>query len=100
MENDRSQFDSRLKGDPQPPVKVPVEALSSEALRSVLESFILREGTDYGQSEISLDQKVQNLSHRIFNGSAHLIFDPNSESVTFLTDAQWRKIEPKDETKR
>ena len=80
----------------QLPVEVPTAALSPDALRSVIESFILREGTDYGANEISLDQKVENLRRRILNGSAHLVFDPNTESINFLTDSEWRKQKPRD----
>lgn len=76
-----------------PPVEVPTAALSPEALRSVLESFILREGTDYGREEISLAKKVDNLTRQITNGSAHLIFDPNTESINFLTHAEWQKLQ-------
>jgi uncharacterized protein len=40
------------------PVLVPHTELSAEALRGVVESFVLREGTDYGEREFSLEQKL------------------------------------------
>ena len=40
------------------PIVIPHGELSAEALRGVLESFVLREGTDYGEREFSLEQKV------------------------------------------
>ena len=85
----RPRFESK---ETLAPVEVPTSALSSETLRSVLESFILREGTDYGAIETSLDAKVANLARKIGNASAHLLYDPNTESMTFVTDLEWRKI--------
>ncbi|MBC7466437.1 MAG: YheU family protein [Bdellovibrio sp.] len=68
------------------------EALSPEALQNVLESFVLREGTDYGNTELSLEQKIKNLKIRIQKKEIVLAFDPNSESLTFLTQGEWTKL--------
>ena len=38
--------------DRPPPVEVPPEALSPLALRGAIESFVLREGTDYGERDV------------------------------------------------
>lgn len=40
---------------------IPWEELEEETLINIAESFILREGTDYGVEELSLQQKTQNL---------------------------------------
>ena len=42
----------------QSPVAVPHGELSAEALRGVIESFVLREGTDYGERDVPFDTKV------------------------------------------
>lgn len=75
-----------------PPILVAPEALSPEALQNVLESFVLREGTDYGNTELSLEQKIKNLKIRIQKKEIVLAFDPNSESLTFLTQGEWTKL--------
>lgn len=36
---------------------IPWQALEQETLYNVLDSFILREGTDYGERELSLEEK-------------------------------------------
>ena len=64
------------------PVEVPWSALSAEALRRVLEAFVLREGTDYGELEFSLEQKVEQVMHQLKRGEAALWFDPETNSVT------------------
>ena len=66
----------------QEPLEVPHEALSSEALRGVIESFVLREGTDYGEREYSLEQKVAQVRAQIERGMARILFDPQTETVT------------------
>lgn len=68
----------------QPPVEIPHTELSAEALRGVLESFVLREGTDYGEREYSLDEKVAHVLRQIERGEARIMFDPNTESVTLV----------------
>lgn len=40
---------------------IPWQALEQTTLYNVLDSFILREGTDYGEQELSLDEKRQRL---------------------------------------
>ncbi|MGH8259932.1 MAG: YheU family protein [Steroidobacteraceae bacterium] len=63
------------------PVEVPYALLSSEVLRAVLESVVLREGTDYGERERSLDDKVGELLGRLQRGEARIVFDSGSQTV-------------------
>ena len=60
---------------------VPYTELSEEALRGVLESFVLREGTDYGEREFSLDQKVEHVTRQLRRGDARIVFDPATETI-------------------
>ena len=39
-------------------VEIPYRELSEAALRGVVESFVLREGTDYGDREFSFEEKI------------------------------------------
>jgi uncharacterized protein YheU (UPF0270 family) len=67
-------------------VPVPYEELSAELLRSVVESFVLREGTDYGERELSLDDKVARVIRQLQQGKAQIVFDPNCETVDIVVD--------------
>lgn len=67
------------------PVVVPYTELSAELLHAVIESFVLREGTDYGEKEVSLQDKVARVVGQLKNGEAKIVFDPESESVTIIT---------------
>ena len=48
----------------------------------MIESFVLREGTDYGQREYSLEQKVAQVRAQLERGQARIVFDPESNTVT------------------
>ena len=63
------------------PIVVPHTELAAELLRAVVESFVLREGTDYGEREYSLDEKVARVLRQLERGEAHIVFDPDTESV-------------------
>jgi uncharacterized protein len=58
-----------------------MKSLSMEALRGVLEAFVLREGTDYGHRDYSLDQKCVEVERQLGAGLAEIWFDPESSSV-------------------
>ena len=66
------------------PVRIPVEALDEETLRALVESFVNREGTDYGRVEQSFEAKVADVMHQLERGEAEIVFDPETESVTIL----------------
>lgn len=48
----------------------------------MIESFVLREGTDYGEREYSLEQKVAQVRAQLERGQARILFDPESGTVT------------------
>jgi uncharacterized protein YheU (UPF0270 family) len=66
------------------PIVIPYTELSTDALRGVLESFVLREGTDYGEREFSLDEKVAHVLRQLERGEAQVIFDAELESVDIV----------------
>ena len=55
-----------------------------DALRGLVESFVLREGTDYGAREFTHEQKVAQVMAQLDSGEARILFDPETESVTLL----------------
>jgi uncharacterized protein YheU (UPF0270 family) len=69
----------------QEPVVVPYTELSADALRGVVESFVLREGTDYGEREFSLEQKLAHVYRQLERGEAQIVFDPSTESIDIMT---------------
>ena len=66
---------------------IPVNKLSSHALKGVIEEFISRNGTDYGAIEASLETMVRQVKSKLKDGSAVLVFDDETETTNiFLAD--------------
>jgi uncharacterized protein YheU (UPF0270 family) len=60
---------------------IPVDALEPDTLYSLAEAFVLREGTDYGEQEVELDVKVQQVLEKLKSGDAVLVYSELHESV-------------------
>jgi hypothetical protein len=65
-------------------VVVPLADLSEDVLRGVIESFVLREGTDYGDVERTHEEKVADVRRQLERGEARIEFDPRSESIDLV----------------
>lgn len=65
-------------------MEVPADQLAAETLRAVVEAFVLREGTDYGRQEASLDAKVAQVLRQLEYGDAQILFDPATETIDIV----------------
>lgn len=72
------------EGVPQA-VAVPYAELAPELLHAVVESYVLREGTDYGEREFSLAEKVAHVISLLKRGEAQIVFDPETETVSIVS---------------
>jgi uncharacterized protein len=66
------------------PVEVPHTELPAETLRAVVESFVLREGTDYGAEDVPFDRKVADVVRQLERREAVIIYDPGTDSVDIV----------------
>lgn len=69
---------------------IPWQELTSETLDSLIESFVLREGTDYGEHERSLEQKVADVKSQLQRGEAVLVWSELHETVNIMPRAHFR----------
>lgn len=69
---------------------IPHTAISSDALRGVVEEFVSREGTDYGSVEYSFERKVADVMKQLADGRACLVFDPTTESCDIVVKGSLR----------
>lgn len=69
---------------PEKPIEIAPEQLSEATLNSLIESFVLREGTDYGLHEVSLEKKILQVRQQLDRKEIKIIFDLTSESVNLL----------------
>jgi hypothetical protein len=77
--------------------RIPVHKLSPEALQGVIEEFISRAGTDYGEIEASQETKFRQVKTVLEKGLAVLIFDGETETTNiFLANDPVLKICPSD----
>ena len=61
------------------------DALSPEALRGLIEEFVTRDGTDYGERERDLEEKVADVEQQLESGEVRIVIDLETESVTLLS---------------
>ena len=73
-----------METENQEPIVIPHRELSAEALRGVLESFVLREGTEYGEHDVTLDEKVAQVLRQLERGEAQVIFHAALESIDIV----------------
>jgi len=69
---------------------IPWQQLSTEALDGIISEFILREGTDYGYEEVSLEQKKEDLVQQLKQGTIVIVYSELHETIN---------IKPADEFK-
>ena len=63
-------------------MQIPWQALSDDALLGIVQEFVLREGTDYGHSELSLETKVREVVVQIKDGRVGVFFDAATATTT------------------
>jgi uncharacterized protein YheU (UPF0270 family) len=64
---------------------IPFESLSADAQRGLIEAFVLREGTDYGQVDYSFEEKCRMVRTQLATGKALIEFDPESETALIVS---------------
>ena len=71
---------------------VPANMLSDDALRGMIEEFVTRDGTDYGEQEVSLKERVEEVRGQILTGKALIMFDSKTETTTVIPAEDLAKI--------
>ena len=66
---------------------IPWQDLSPDTLDNLIESFVLREGTDYGEHERSLEQKVSDVKRQLKSGDVVLVWSELHETVNIMPRA-------------
>lgn len=63
---------------------IPWQQLEPETLNNLLESFVLREGTDYGLQEMIFAEKTEQLRRQLQSGEAVLVWSELHESLNIM----------------
>jgi uncharacterized protein len=77
---------SEVENDSNTPagIVVPHDRISVEALAGLIDEFILREGTDYGAQEVTLEKKHEQVFKQLRSGRIVVVFDPSLESCSIV----------------
>jgi len=63
---------------------IPHEQLSDEALQNLVEEFVSRDGTDYGDEEVSLPRKRRQVLELLRRGEVVILFDEETGGCNIL----------------
>ena len=72
---------------------IPIDALEKDTLRNIVESFVLREGTDYGEVEASFEDKVEQVLAALKQGDVVLVYSELHDSVNIREKGDVRESE-------
>ncbi|OIN13519.1 YheU family protein [Oceanisphaera psychrotolerans] len=69
---------------------IPFTELSEDTLNNLIEQFVLQEGTEYGEHEVSLNEKLAQVKQQLGSGEAVIVYSELHESVNIVPAAQFR----------
>jgi uncharacterized protein YheU (UPF0270 family) len=64
---------------------IPFNELSEAALQALIEDFVTRDGTDYGQNELSMQDKAAKLLEALKEGELLISYNEDTESCGLVT---------------
>lgn len=65
-------------------MEIPYERLKKETLDEVIKEFVLREGTDYGHLEWTLEDKKTQILSQLRSRKAKVVFDKKTETCSII----------------
>ncbi|RCU43778.1 YheU family protein [Corallincola holothuriorum] len=72
---------------------IPYQQLAPNTLESILESYALREGTDYGIDEVPLQHKVEQLMQQLQHGDLLLVWSELHETINLMSKQSWQQLQ-------
>ena len=69
---------------------IPWQQLDPDTLTNLIEAFVLREGTDYGEQERSLAQKVADVRRQLERGDVVLVWSELHETINIMPRSEFR----------
>lgn len=60
---------------------IPWQDVPEQTLKNLIEHFVLREGTDYGEQDVSFAEKVEQVYLQLKRNEAILVYSELHESV-------------------
>lgn len=63
---------------------IPYEKLAIDVLDAIIQEFVLREGTEYGFEDISLEEKIDDIKQQLKVGNAVIVFSELHQTVNIM----------------
>lgn len=63
---------------------IPYQQLAPETLDALIEEFVTREGTEYGETDVPLATKVEQVRQQLARRSVVIVFDPAIETTSLV----------------
>lgn len=63
---------------------IPYQQIAADTLTALLEEFASRDGTDYGEVEVGLAEKVAELRRQLTRGEVVIVFDPAMATTSIV----------------
>ena len=76
---------------------IPYKDLQPDTLTGIIREFVLREGTEYGENDIPLSNKVAQVKQQLANGSAFLVYSELHDTLNILPIDQFDQQENEQE---
>jgi hypothetical protein len=76
---------------------VPFEQIPKDLLDKLLDSFISREGTDYGEIELTIEEKRDRLKSLLKQKEVFIAYDGESETFNLLSKQEAKQIDLQNE---
>lgn len=71
-------------------IEVPWRDLDTDTLFNLVAEFVTRDGTDYGEAEVSTERKTEQVLAGIRNRQYVILFDTELEQCNIVTMESWR----------
>mgnify|MGYP000536589656 CR=1 FL=1 len=63
---------------------IPYSDIAEETLNNLIEYYVLREGTDYGEQEVALTEKVAAVKRQLKSGDVVIVYSELHETVNLM----------------
>ncbi|CAG1064633.1 hypothetical protein BAC1_00195 [uncultured bacterium] len=73
-------------------IEIPFHLLTADALKGLIEEFVSREGTDYGQGEYTFEGKAASVKKQLESGRAVILYDPVTEGCNIVLREELRSV--------
>jgi uncharacterized protein YheU (UPF0270 family) len=66
-------------------VEIPYQDINPETLRNMIEEFVSRDGSDWGDAGGSMEAKIKQVLRQFESGKVKVVFDLTSQSANIVS---------------